>query len=106
MTNEMIQAITSAEERALQIKNQASEQAEVVLSTAQAQAESLRRSSEDVLKAYKDTQLAQAKKQAEENYTKEIAKAKKEAQSYCAEVIKNADAVITDIVGRIVSGNR
>ena len=66
----------------------------------------MKTSSQDVLKAYKDTQLSLAKKQAEENFDSEVAKAKKDAQSYCAEVLKNAETAITDIVGRIVRGNR
>ncbi len=106
MTDEMIKAITDAEERALQIKNEAVEKAEALLSDAQTQVANLKASSDEVLKAYRDTQLADAKKRAEQNYADEIAKAKADAQSYVAQVLQNADVVITDIVGRIVRGNR
>ena len=102
----MIQAITDAEARALQIKNEAAQKAEAVIFAAHEQAASLKTSSEEVLKAYKDTQLSTAKAQAEVLYGEEISKAKKNAQNYCAEVLQNAEVAITDIVGRVVRGNR
>ena len=106
MTDEMIKAITDAEARAVAIKNEANEKAEALLLDAQAQVVSLKSSSEEVLKAYKDTQLAAAKNQAELAFNEEIAKSKKEAQAYASNVIKNADTAVIDIVGRVISANR
>jgi vacuolar-type H+-ATPase subunit H len=106
MTEEMIKAIQDAETKALEIKQDAIAKAEALLSDAQEQANRLKASSEEVLKAYKETQLKSAKDKAERLFEEEIALAKKSAQSYCAEVLQNAETSVTDIVGRVISGNR
>lgn len=106
MTEEMIKAIQDAETKALEIKQDAIAKAEALLSDAQQQANRLKASSEEVLKAYKETQLKSAKEKAERLFEEEIALAKKSAQSYCAEVLQNAETSVTDIVGRVISGNR
>ena len=105
MTGEIIKAITTAEAQAAEIKEAAQAQAAQIIADAQTQAASHEQSSAQVCKAYAETQIKNARAQADENYIKTIQTKKKEMQEYCAKILAQAEAEVAEIVGRITSGD-
>lgn len=106
MTEEIIKSITDAEAQAAEIKRVASEKAAKILSDAEMQAARLEQSSVEVCKAYRESQTKTAIAEAEEAYRATITAKEKETKEYCTRVLENSDAAVSDIVGRIVCGNR
>jgi hypothetical protein len=62
-------------------------------------------SSAEVCRAYSDTQLKNARAEAETRYAETLETECKKARAYCAEMLKNADDIVSGIVGRIVGGD-
>ena len=105
MTEEMIKSITEAEAQAAEIKRLAEEKAARISEEATVSASRTEKSSDDVCKAYRETQMKSARTEAETRYGAAIAAAEKQAREYCAAVLKNSDDSVSEIVGRIISGD-
>ena len=105
MTEEMIKSITDAEEQASEIKRAATDKAARILAAAEEQAVEIEKSCAERLKAYRETELKNAKADAEIRYTETLNTAKKDAREYCADILKNAEVCVSEIVGRIVRGD-
>lgn len=105
-TEEIIQAITAAEERAAEIRKSAAEQAARILVEAENQAANSEKSSAEVCKAYAESQLKAARAEAEKCYTDRIEEQKRQSKEDCENILQNAENSVTEIVGRIVGGNR
>ena len=105
MTVEMIRAITESEEKANEIKRAATDKSAQILADADKQAIEVEKACVERLKAYKETELKNAKAEAENRYNEALSVAKKDAREYCANILKNAEVCVSEIVGRIVRGD-
>lgn len=105
MTEEIIKSITQAEEKAAEIKRVATEKAATIIAEATEKAANTEGAAVDVCRAYKESQIKGAHAEAERADAETIAKNTDAAKSYCANAFAEADAVIGDIVGRIIRGD-
>ena len=105
MTEEMIKSITDAETQAAEIKQAAMEKSAQILAEAEERAVGVEKSCDMRLKSYRETELKNAKAAAEVQYSQTLADAEKNARVYCANVLKNAETCVSEIVGRIVRGD-
>ena len=101
----MIQAITEAEEKAAAIKAEALARAEAILSEAERKAAETEKSARDVCKAFRATQTKLAAQKADEQYSADVAKVTAEAKANSEKIMQNVDSTVTKIVGRIISGD-
>ena len=106
MTEEIIKSITEAESRAAEIRRMAQETAVKILTEAEKNAARTEKSSAEICKAYTDTQIKTAKAEAENRYISTLENESQKAKKYCAQVLENAENVVNDIVGRVISGDR
>ncbi|MBO5412050.1 MAG: hypothetical protein J6A38_03110 [Clostridia bacterium] len=106
MTEEIIKSITNAEAKALEIKRVAQEQSARILADAEIRAEQILQTSAETCKAYRDEQLKQAVAQSEEEYCTTLKEEERKAKAYCATVLQTSEIVVSEIVGRIISGDR
>ena len=106
MTQDIIQAITQAEEQATEMKRQASAKAAEILSSAEQTVAQTETNSIADCKAYAETQIQNAKVQAEQRFVDTLHEEKQKAKAYCVSVLENAEPSVMNIVGRIVRGNR
>ena len=104
MTNELVQSITAAEAQAAEIKESALLRAQEIVAAAEAQATEKEKTSANLCKSYKETQLKKVETEAQKSYEQSIRDQKLSAQKYAEEVLKSAD-VSGEIVRRIVSGS-
>lgn len=105
MTEEIIKSITEAEAQATAIKQNALEKASQIIAEAEDQATRSVQSSAQVCRAYSETQIKNARAEAERRYQETIDAEEKKAKAYCAEVLKTANDMVNEIVGRIVRGD-
>lgn len=105
MTEEMIKSITDAEAKAAEIKQAAIEKSAQILAAAEEQAVGIEKACDMRLKTYRETELKNARAAAEAQYSQTLASAEKDARVYCANVLKNAETCVSEIVGRIASGD-
>ena len=105
MTEEILQAIHSAEEQAAQIKATAIEKSEKILLEAEVKTQEIERKSLDECKAVLEASQKAAKLDAQGKYDEMIKNKTQEAKEYCAQALKNADNLVSEIVRRLVSGN-
>ena len=105
MTEEMIKKITDAEEQGALLKEKATEKATLLLSEAERQVARTLQSSAEVCRAYSETQLKNARAEADIRYAETLETERKKARAYCAEMMKSADGYVSGIVGRIVGGD-
>lgn len=103
---EIIEAITRAEERALNIREEALKKAEQIAAKAADEAELISKRSESEIRLYRERSLKQAEAEGEKRYAEALAKTRAAAKAYADGVIKKADGVAADVVGRITSGSR
>ena len=101
----MIQAITEAEEKAAAIKAAALEQAETIIAAAETRAAETEKNAREVCKAYRATQTKLATQKADEQYAAAIAATTAEAKASSEKIMQNVDSTVAKIVGRIVSGD-
>lgn len=106
MTEEIIQAIKLAEAQAQEIKREAENRAHVLVADAESEATRVKDTAREVCKAYADSALKNAKAEAERRYNDALLAREKTAREYCAKVLQNADTAVSEIVGRVLSGNR
>ncbi|MBQ8291790.1 MAG: hypothetical protein IJX88_04720 [Clostridia bacterium] len=88
------------------MKREAEEKAAHILAEAEMQAKRMEESSAEVCKAFLDTQIKNVKVDASRFYDEQIETRKKTAREYCAKVLENAEETVSQIVGRILRGNR
>jgi len=101
----MIQAITEAEEKAAAMKADATLRAETIVAEAERKAAETEKNARAVCKAYTTTQMKLALQNAEAQYTADVAKAAADAKAKSQTIMQNVDATVARIVGRIVSGD-
>lgn len=105
MTDEIIKAIAAAEEQAAQMKAAAEERAAKTLQAATENVSLKEKTSAEVCKAYRETQIKQAHADAEAAYVRAMEKAKIDAKNYCESVLQTAETAVAEIVGRITCGD-
>lgn len=103
--DEIIKAITQAEERAAQIKSDAVEQAARIIDEARSKSAEIGREAAQSRSAFRDDSLKAAEAKAEEDYKKAISDSRKAAEEYALRVGKHTDVAVGKIVGRVTSGN-
>ncbi len=106
MTEEIINAITEAESEAVRIGDRAREEAAAILSRAEVRAAEIEKSSEEVCRAYRDTQRKAAEAEAEKAYRSALAEKGEDARRYADRLLESTGDFVGKIVGRIVRGDR
>ena len=101
----MIQAITEAEEKAAAIKAEATARAEAIVADAEKRASEREKSAREVCKAFRATQMKLALQKADEQYAADVAKVTADAKASSEKIMQNVDSTVAKIVGRIVSGD-
>ena len=94
MTEEIIKSITEAEEKATDMKT-----------AAYARAAEIAKSSEEVCKAYRETQLKAAEADAQKKYLAALAEKRAEAEAYAARLLENTELPVSKIVRRVCGGD-
>ena len=105
MTEEILQAILSAEAKANEEKACAIQKADEIIADAEMNAQKIEQKSLNDCKAFIESEQAAAKATAQKQFDETIIAKTKEAKEYCAEALKNSDALVSEIVRRIVSGD-
>lgn len=106
MTEDIIKAITEAEEQAARIKSDALAEAAQILQDAQAEASRLEKFSAEENKQYREMQIKAANAQADKEYEFTLKEKEKEAKAYCENALLQSDASVGKIIGRILGGDR
>ena len=106
MTEEIIQAISRAEEQAAGIKTAAQEQAAKIVKEAEETAAKMKKSSAEVCKAYRESQMNEAERSAQARYAATIEKTRSDARANGDKILQNAEVPASVIVGRILNGDR
>lgn len=101
---DIIQSITSAEQTAAEIKEKALLKASEISSGAENESARILKENERECKLYRETLIAQAEKEAEENYKNEIEKKQAECKAYADGVIAKSESVANEIVRRVARG--
>ncbi len=105
MTEEIIKAIKTAEEEASTKKAAALEKADALLKDAEDQAEKIKKTSAEQIKAYRESQGKEVEKAAQDEYDKAVKKAQADARSLGDKILLSKDVPVSEIVGRIVRGD-
>ena len=105
MTQEILRAICSAEEQAVAIKAEALEKSEKILLDAETKTQEIERESFNECKALLETRQQTVKAESQEKFDEMIKDKTQEAKVYCAESLKRADTLVSEIVRRLVSGD-
>ena len=105
MTDEIIKAIAAAEESAAKMKAEAEENAAKVLQGAAENVALKEKTSAEVCKGYRETQIKRAHQEADAAYAREMQKTRENAKEYCANVLKKAEVAAAEIAGRIIGGD-
>ena len=105
MTEELLKSITNAEEQAVEIRNIAVGKATKITAEAEKQSANTLSSATQVCKAYTETQMKNAREEAQRRYDATIKAEEKKSREYCAKVLQNAEESVNEIVGRIIGGN-
>lgn len=105
MTEEIIRSIAEAESKAVEIRNRASEEAAATAARAEIRAAEIEKSSEEVCKAYRETQLKAAEADAEKEYRAALSEKGEEARRYAERLLEGTDIFVSRIVGRITRGD-
>ncbi|MDE6356077.1 MAG: hypothetical protein K2L67_02425 [Clostridia bacterium] len=101
----ILKSIKDAEMKAAEIKAEAQNECAVIAADAEKKAAEILKTSEERLKLFKEQSLANAVKNAQDDYENKIKQAEADAKAYADGVIKNTDKEVNDIVGRVLSGN-
>lgn len=105
MTEEIIKSITEAEEKAADMKTAAYARAAEIAAQAEIRAAEIARSSEEVCKAYRETQLKAAEADAQKKYLAALAEKRAEAEAYAARLLENTELPVSKIVRRVCGGD-
>jgi vacuolar-type H+-ATPase subunit H len=101
----IMQAITEAEEQAAAIKQAAQDRAALIVEEAEKKASETKKNAIDVCRAYTTTQNGLAMREAQAKYDALIEEKKEQAKADSEDKMKDVDAVVVRIVGRIISGD-
>lgn len=101
----ILKSIKDAELKSAEIKAEAQNECAVIAADAEKKAAEILKTSEERLKLFKEQSLANAVKNAQDDYENKIKQAKADAKAYADGVIKNTGKEVNDIVGRVLSGN-
>ena len=101
MEQSIVNYISEAEQQAAEIKTQGAKEAGEILAEAEELAQSIARDAEAELAKYRETSLARAEAKSCEDYDAQIAACRKEAADYADSLLKNTEAHVVDIIGRI-----
>jgi len=106
MTEDIIKSITEAESAAAEIKESALRQAAEIAARAEARSAEIEKSTEEVCKAYRESQIKAAEADAEKAYLAALDEKGAEAKNYADRLLENIEIPVSKIVGRIIGGNR
>lgn len=102
----IIEEITEAEKRAAEIKNNALLKAQDVVAKAEAEASVASKQGEAERTEYKERAVKKAEEEANASYAEKISAVRAEAQKRSEEILSSADNIVSEIVRRVVGGNR
>lgn len=106
MTEDIIKSVTEAERAAAEIRSAANIRAAEIAAAAEKRAAEIERSSEEVCKAYRETQAKAAEADAEKAYFSFLTQKRAEAKAYADRLLENTELPVSRIVGRITGGDR
>lgn len=98
---DVIAAVTQAEEKAAQKKAEAQSRAAAILEEAEARSRETLKQAEADCKRYRETELLRAEENAENAYRVAVSDKKAEAKAYAELVMKQAKPAVSRIVRRI-----
>ena len=87
------------------MKTAASARAAEIAAQAAIRAADIARSSEEVCKAYRETQLKAAEADAQKKYLAALAEKRAEAEAYAARLLENTELPVSKIVRRVCGGD-
>jgi len=102
---EIIKSITEAEESASVIKTEAAERAADIIANASERAAEIAAKSETECKILREVKINDAEVEALAAYDRTVADSAAKAKKYADGVLKNAESVVNEIVGRVTGGN-
>ncbi len=105
MTNDIIKSIKQAEEQAQAIKEAALAEAEACVKQAEAASIKESETMEQVCQAYKNSQLKDAEKIAQENYLRALEAQREKSGTECSKILEDSEGYVGLIVGRIIRGD-
>ena len=106
MTEDIIKRIAEAEAEAAAIKAEAEARAAEISTAAEKRKTEIEKTSVEVCKAYRETQIKAAENDAEKAYAKTLEETGAAAKAYADSLKHRAEIPVSEIVGRIVGGNR
>lgn len=106
MTNEIIKSIKQAEEQAQAIKENALAQAEALVKQAETAAVKEAETMDQVCAAYRNSQLKDAEKAAQEKYLQTLEDQRGKSATHASSILEDSEAYVGIIVGRVIRGNR
>lgn len=99
--DEIIQAVTEAENNAAQMKAQASEKAAKIVAQAEQKAQEILKASETECKEYREREIKKATENAENAYFVALSEKRAEAKAYADDLLKDTKTPVGRIVRRI-----
>ena len=87
------------------MKTAAYARAAEIAAQAEIRAAEIARSSEEVCKAYRETQLKAAEADAQKKYLAALAEKRAEAEAYAARLLENTELPVSKIVRRVCGGD-
>ena len=77
----------------------------MIAAQAETRAAEIAKSSEEVCKAYRETQLKAAEADAQKKYLAALAEKRAEAEAYAARLLENTELPVSKIVRRVCGGD-
>ena len=102
MEENIIQSIAKAEEQAAEMRAQAQAEANKIAADAERSAAEILKNAEGDCVKLREKTIKAAEERAVADYDKAIENSRAEAENYADGLIKSADNLVTDIIGRIV----
>lgn len=106
MTKDIIKSIKQAEEQAQAMKENALAQAEALVKQAETAAIKEGETMDQVCLAYKNSQLKDAEKAAQERYLQTLEEQRGKSATEASKILEDSEAYVGLIVGRVVRGDR
>ncbi len=102
---ELVKLITEAEAAGSEEKRLAAAQAAKIVEDAETQAAAKEKTTQEVCKAFRETQIKAADAEVQAVYEKAVAEKEAEAKEACLKILQSVEAQISRIVGRVTSGD-
>ena len=106
MTQEIIKSIKQAEAQAQALKDNAVAQAEALIKQAEVAAIKEGETMEQVCQAYKNSQLKDAEKLAQQRYEQSLEEERAKSATECSKILEASEGYVGLIVGRVIRGDR